>query len=478
MNEPLIVVEESGGIAEEEEEDESKPSSADESPSNQFLLTPWRDMRKRSLPTPPCTSGITASQVRRLSERGGEGSGPSPIEQAFLATLSQAPTPAPGARRHSVVTISRAPPTTTIFGRNRRESIAAFTAGFTGLQRKDSTSNQPRGSIGGGGSNSGSSFNLQLDIMDDITEAKAKAKERRKLNRSQSKELPDESTPNQDNTLSAGTSKAFDRRYSDFTCTSKTAQSLTQKRRASELLPLNFNSLSNKKSPGIVCSNNDLISILSPLTSSAQEICSDAEKEKEPPILTANPNTGSPTQPKSVVDKKKKQLKDRSNSFDVGYLPGTSSNPASWFTKRHQPIAKKEAGDSKSNIIVTFTDEKQKPKTSLVFTPDRTKPSKNTTEVKKVSPTSEKTRVVWDNKSGSVVDPQLLGSAIEVFLTQKSSQETSSSVAKVSPKDSPTKSSSTSSKTWLGSNTQEQGEESSESCESSICSTLKDLFVK
>ena len=63
MNEPLIVVEESGGIAEEEEDDESKPSSTDESPSNQFLLTPWRDMRKRSLPTPPCTSGITASQV-------------------------------------------------------------------------------------------------------------------------------------------------------------------------------------------------------------------------------------------------------------------------------------------------------------------------------------------------------------------------------------------------------------------------------
>ena len=68
MNEPLIVVEESGGIAEEEEEEEeSKPSSADESPSNQYLLTPWRDMRKSSLPTPPCTSGITASQVCQTS---------------------------------------------------------------------------------------------------------------------------------------------------------------------------------------------------------------------------------------------------------------------------------------------------------------------------------------------------------------------------------------------------------------------------
>lgn len=67
--EPLIVVEESGGIA-EEEEDESKTSSPAESPSvNQYLLTPWRDMRKRSLPTPPCTSGITASQVCERSRK-------------------------------------------------------------------------------------------------------------------------------------------------------------------------------------------------------------------------------------------------------------------------------------------------------------------------------------------------------------------------------------------------------------------------
>lgn len=61
-NEPLIVVEESDGIAEEEEE-ETKPSPPDTSTINQYLLTPWRDTRKRSLPTPACTSGITASQV-------------------------------------------------------------------------------------------------------------------------------------------------------------------------------------------------------------------------------------------------------------------------------------------------------------------------------------------------------------------------------------------------------------------------------
>lgn len=114
---------------EEKEEIDSKRSSPRysldvDSPQNPYLLSPWRDpreTRKHSLPTPPCTSGITASQVRRLSERGGEGSGPTPKEQEFLATLSQAPAPQPGGRRHSVVTICKVPP---IFGKNRRESIS------------------------------------------------------------------------------------------------------------------------------------------------------------------------------------------------------------------------------------------------------------------------------------------------------------------------------------------------------------------
>lgn len=128
--EPLIVVEESEQDEKEDERESHKSSSPRQSldidsPNNPYLLSPWRDpreTRKHSLPTPPCTSGITASQVRRLSERGGEGSGPTPIEQAFLATLSQSPAPQPGGRRHSVVTISKVPPS--LFGRNRRESIA------------------------------------------------------------------------------------------------------------------------------------------------------------------------------------------------------------------------------------------------------------------------------------------------------------------------------------------------------------------
>lgn len=128
-NEPLIVVDESQIAEEDDQESSETPShkaSLDiDSPVNPYLLSPWREpreSRKHSLPSQQVTEGITASQVRRLSERGGEGSGPSPKEAAFLATLSQAP--APSGRRHSVVTISKVP--TNIFGRARRESVAAF----------------------------------------------------------------------------------------------------------------------------------------------------------------------------------------------------------------------------------------------------------------------------------------------------------------------------------------------------------------
>lgn len=127
-----IVVEESNNGEEEEgaaggtsvKSSTPRDSLDIDSPSNPYLLSPWRDpreTRKHSLPSQQVTEGITASQVRRLSERGGEGSGPTQREQEFLATLSQAP--APSGRRHSVVTISKMP--LTPIARGRRESVAA-----------------------------------------------------------------------------------------------------------------------------------------------------------------------------------------------------------------------------------------------------------------------------------------------------------------------------------------------------------------
>lgn len=158
VDEPLIVVDESEELENlptspksvEEEADDDK-----ESPDNPYLLSPFRDpreTRKHSLPNIQCTSEITASQVRRLSD-GGDNA-PSTSEMAFLAKLSQvqlddrAPNPSyivlfpkristdwnwtpqastSSGRRHSVVTISRVPQT--LFGRNRRESFGAFASG-------------------------------------------------------------------------------------------------------------------------------------------------------------------------------------------------------------------------------------------------------------------------------------------------------------------------------------------------------------
>lgn len=131
-------------------------SSSDdaESPTNPYLLSPFRDARdtrKHSLPNIQITDGIKASQVRRLSD-GGENA-PTAQEAAFLAQLSLGTTDGAGAggggasgmgsmvggagglvvgggggcRRHSIVTISKVPPI--LFGRNRRESFAAFASG-------------------------------------------------------------------------------------------------------------------------------------------------------------------------------------------------------------------------------------------------------------------------------------------------------------------------------------------------------------
>lgn len=135
--EPLIVVEESNiGNSDDNLKKEQKQSNSDdsdiESPVNPYLLSPFPDFnqrRKHSLPSLQITEGITASQVRRLSEAGVEGSSISTQDVEFLATLSQKTTPsASGGRRHSVVTISPVPPL--LFGRNRRESIAGFPARY------------------------------------------------------------------------------------------------------------------------------------------------------------------------------------------------------------------------------------------------------------------------------------------------------------------------------------------------------------
>lgn len=469
--EPLIVVEEST-LGEEEAErcrTESPPRCVDpDSPSlNPYLLSPWRDARKHSLPTPQCTSGITASQVRRLSERGGEGSGPSAREAAFLATLSQTPAPQPGGRRHSVVTISRVP--TTLFGRSRRESIAAFPMGGATriLQsRRDSSTGMT-----GPPSNSGSTHNLQLDIMDDIAEIKAR-KVRLKMYKTPSRERVCEIQPLEGNSSST-TQKYIQyqkRRFSEFSA-SVAASTSALRRRASEMTRphSDLDTPGMTTTAGITCSNTDLISILSSLTSSATEIntcgTSDASSTKD---------EKSSWSAKTAEQRRSRLKSSRSNSFDVSILHSTKSKtptstgkstigafvtPSTWFAKRHQPISKKNRCDEEN--AMTFKLDK-----SRVIKTVKDTLAKNL---------NARHKVLWDDSSGTKVDAQVLGNAIEKILTSAHrGNDAEAGTSSGKPSVSPNKSRASKVASWFTSGNKEQEQPD---CDS-ICSTLKDLFVK
>ncbi|XP_058836716.1 uncharacterized protein LOC131693046 isoform X3 [Topomyia yanbarensis] len=369
--EPLIVVEESENYEKEEEisHTSSPRHSLDiESPENPYLLSPWRDpreTRKHSLPTPPCTSGITASQVRRLSERGGEGSGPSPREQAFLATLYSAPAPQPGGRRHSVVTISKVPPT--IFGRSRRESIAALPAGHRSAasSRRDSKTGPP---------------------------------------------------PSIDH-------------------------------RASSATEINR------------CGDKDYPTPQTPQSSSFKSIF------KPPPDQQATESN---------------LKKNRSNSFDVSLYhnikqlaTGSSSSPVDtekssvepgWFTKRHQPMARRKSMKS-PGATVSFAKE------AIDKLRDKSDAKSGDVNSKTKQSKSPLSKLKWDGRS-AIVDARMIGHAIESFITGSSSSKKSSS----SSKDSSTKSTKKQpSSNWFG---KADDDDANDTCDSSLCSTLKDLFVK
>ncbi|XP_055616495.1 uncharacterized protein LOC129762333 isoform X2 [Toxorhynchites rutilus septentrionalis] len=366
--EPLIVVEESESCEKEEETSYTstpRQSLDIDSPENPYLLSPWRDpreTRKHSLPTPPCTSGITASQVRRLSERGGEGSGPSPREQAFLATLYSAPAPQPGGRRHSVVTISKVPPT--IFGRNRRESIAALPAEqrSTASSRRESKTGPP-------------------------PSTDHRASSATEINRCGDKDYPTPQTPQSS---------------PSFKSIIKTPQE--QQLSGSNLKKNRSNSFD------ISLYNN-----IKQLASSSSTNATDPEK--------------------STVE------------------PG-------WFTKRHQPMARRKSMKS-PNTTVSFAKEvidKFRDKADAKGDEDKSKPKESRSPLSKLK---------WDGRS-AIVDARMIGHAIENFITGSSSSKKSS-------KDSSSKSPKKPSSGWFG---KADDDDQNDKCDSSICSTLKDLFVK
>ncbi|XP_012162856.1 uncharacterized protein LOC101462863 [Ceratitis capitata] len=517
--EPLIVVEESQMVEEDDRDSSGTPSnkaSLDiDSPVNPYLLSPWRDPRegrKHSLPSQQVTEGITASQVRRLSERGGEGSGPSPKEAAFLATLSQAP--APSGRRHSVVTISKVP--TTLFGRSRRESVAAYPAGSSralNSRRESKTSTGPPST-----DPIGSIHNLQLDIMDDIVQSR---KARMKLWNTSSEKVCEVQTLDE---VGSGTPQRYtNRRYSE--CVSGGNTPAPNMRRASEhpaiispciLQPgSNRSSTKRKKSGGLLST-----SIFSTLTSSAIEInkCEDPIPTVVLPPTSSASSTGATAKTKtttsgggltattgtSASSSSASNLLDpnagrstRSNSFDVSILnnakqlvsnaqDNSSAALSGWFEKRHQPMARKKSIRSKSTAMALSEDMLKRLQAKDVLR--ESKP--------KLVPRS-KQKSWTDTTKGTIVDATVIGSAIEGFLRKGSVSGPSGSTGST-PKSGSTKSGGgllskesgkrsgrsaqnqatnavRSTLNWFGKGDED---DSKDTCEASLCSTLKDLFVK
>lgn len=127
---------------------------------------------------------------------------------------------------------------------------------------------------------------------------------------------------------------------------------------------------------------------------------------------------------------------------------------AGWFEKRHQPLARKKSMKNTSatvsfskDVLDRFRDKEEKTK-----------------ETKK-----PRSKLRWDNR-GALVDPHVIGHAIEGFL-RKSKNPLS--------RDSRNKKSSLTSKAspsyWFG---KPEDDDSSDTCDSSFCSAIKDLFVK
>ncbi|XP_043660286.1 uncharacterized protein DDB_G0280205 [Drosophila teissieri] len=571
--EPLIVVEESN--LPEEQEDSSEPTVSNrgsldiDSPVNPYLLSPWRDpreARKHSLPSQQVTDGITASQVRRLSERGGEGSGPTPKEAAFLATLSQAP--APTGRRHSVVTISKVP--TTLFGRSRRESVAAYpnsngSSRVLNSRRESNTgppSTDPIGSI----------HNLQLDIMDDIYLQSRKA--RLKLWTSSNEKVCEVQTVDEAGSGQPGR-RFTNRRYSE--CPQPGLASSF--RRASELPPSqqlqlqqqqqqNQNQLQNstrastrrKKSgsgTGLLGSRTDIAGIFSSLTSSAMDMhrpepegrdgsssaSSSATATAGSPFLSqtfqaaargrATSATPTPTAHSGslavggggggggsgsgttggLLDPNAGRS-TRSNSFDVSLLnnakqlvsdvqDNSSATLSGWFAKRHTPLARKKSVRSKSSAVALSKDVLERLQKKDPLGGDSGKP--------KLKPRSK--QKTWAESTKATVDATILGTAIEGFLrkssnasmggsgagssgggastsaaargaTSKAAKDSGSASGSPARRSRPSASSSAQSQAgravrstlnWFG---KADEDDSKDTCDASLCATLKDLFVK
>lgn len=295
--------------------------------------------------------------------------------------------------------------------------------------------------------------------MDDIVQSR---KARMKLWTTSSEKVCEVQTVDE---AGASTSQRYtNRRFSDFI--GNALPTIPSHRRASEhpaivspCLPGPSGSHKRKKSGFLSTGGkSELGVVLSNLTSSAIEI---NKCDESTPVKTKTSSTYGATLDPNVG------RSTRSNSFDVSllqnakqFISDTEDKGAAalsgWFTKRHQPMAKKKSIRSKSTAMAVSKDMLERLQ------------NRETEKNRKV-PRSKQ------NKN-SLVDPHVIGSAIEGFL-KKSASTISSSNKGAIPKDSRRKPAPTvrSSLNWFGKSDED---DSKDTCDSSLCSTLKDLFVK
>lgn len=322
--------------------------------------------------------------------------------------------------------------------------------------------------------------------MDDIVQAR---KARMKLWNTSNEKVCEVQTLDEAGAGSSSPMRYTNRRYSDFVGT--TLPPIQSFRRASEMpispsAPLTPATASSKlitASPkptksGIVCTNTDLISLLSSLASSATEINRCGDKDYPTP-QTPQSSSSFKSITKIPPDASGSNLKkNRSNSFDISLyhnikqLATGSSTSATeqekssvepgWFAKRHQPMDRKKSIKSPS-ATVSFAKE------AIDKLREKSDPKSGEAKPKPKESRSPLSKLKWDGRS-AIVDARMIGHAIENFITGSSSSKKSSG-----SKDSSAKPKKTSSSSWFG---KTDDDDSNDTCDSSLCSTLKDLFVK
>jgi hypothetical protein len=376
--------------------------------------------------------------------------------------------------------------------RSSKITIFIHYSSTPGASRRESVSGGPpstdvRGSV----------HNLQLDIMDDIVQSR---KARMKLWNTSSEKVCEVQTVDEAGSTTSTTQRYTNRRFSDFVHQPNSLAPIPQHRRASEnpcMLSPNISrapSPSPSKKIGIVCTNTDLISLLSSLAHSATEI--NRINEVPTPIQTQPPKASTSNLLK-VERKTSLKKSNRSNSFDVSILNGvkqhltgedtkssstaSSSAASGWFAKRHQPASKRQnTVKSSAQATVTFARETfdkltDSSSTSKDSPSSKDKPNAART-AKKKEHKSPLNRLKWDGKS-AIVDARMIGSAIEGFLRGGSSSSSKSSSKDNSRATKKPATAATKTTGWFSKT--EDEDSSGDTCDtSSLCATLKDLFVK